>query len=82
MTEMMDTDASEQFSPAQLHELLATALPPPRKKRLREEGTELIKQDVKKLKMSELRDALKNRDLPTMGLKSELLERLENALSI
>jgi len=82
LAEVMDTDAFQRLSPAQLHELLAVFAPSSGKKRPREEssGSSLRKEQVKKLKVSELRAELDTRGLDSTGLKADLIERLENAM--
>jgi len=81
LTDVMDTDAFQKLSPALLHELLAQFGSPGKKRPREESALSLVKGDVKKLKVSELRAELESRGLESGGLKSELLERLENAIA-
>jgi hypothetical protein len=84
LAEVMDTDAYLKLTQAQLQDLMLCLAPASSnssssKKRKREDA--LTKDQVKKMKISELREELSHRRLDTSGLKADMIERLENALA-
>jgi hypothetical protein len=83
LAELMDTDGYEQLSKSQMSAVMS-ALAPPSKKRARSANLaadpDMSKEAIKRLKVSELKETLKLNGLDVNGLKSDLIERLTNAV--
>jgi hypothetical protein len=82
--EIMDSDGFQKLGQAHLHNVLSAFVPQSSssRKRSRSEGPGegLTKDQVKRLKVSELKAELTSRGLDVSGLKKDLVERLENSL--